>query len=101
MPSGSQFEVYGNPGRLDGLADTQFTYQARFDAILDQLSTVAATTRGDWSGAGRDQYGASHIAQTAEYQEVQAQFRKLAELTTEAARRWQQVCTFANSKFEL
>ena len=99
MPAGSQYELYGNPGQLQSLSDLQASYRTRFAGILEQLATVASNAKGNWVGAGSEQYDASHMKHTKEYQDVQAAFGKLIGMTSDASGRWAQTCSFANSRF--
>lgn len=98
MP-GPGFQLYGNPSGLQGLADSQRTYEARFQSILGQLAGIAGVTLGNWSGGGHDNFNSSHSKLKGDFEEVSNAFRKMAGTTDEAGGKWSTMIGYANSKF--
>ena len=98
MP-GPGFALYGNPSALTGLADSQRTYEAKFQGIMAQLADVAGVALKNWSGGGHSNFDGSHNKLSGEYDQVCAAFKKMASMTDDAGSKWTKMISFANSRF--
>lgn len=79
------YDVYGNVGRLNDLAETQQSFHSRFQTIMDSIDSAARQTLGQWEGAGQ----AGFTRTSAEYERlhtaVQSAFARLITSTHESA----------------
>ncbi len=79
------WDVYGNVGRLNNLADTQQNFHNRFQGVMNEVDSVAKRTLGQWEGAGQ----AGFTQASAEYERlhtaVQSAFSRLIASTHESA----------------
>lgn len=79
------YDVYGNVGLLNNLADTQQGFHNRFQTVMNSIDTVARQTLGQWDGAGQ----AGFTRASAEYERlhtaVQSAFSRLITSTHESA----------------
>lgn len=79
------WDVYGNVGLLQNLADTQQSFHGRFQGIMGSIDTVARRTLGQWEGAGQ----AGFTQASAEYERlhtaVLSAFSRLITSTQETA----------------
>ncbi|THV40140.1 WXG100 family type VII secretion target [Glycomyces buryatensis] len=84
----SPYELYGNVGALQGLADVQHTYRGRFDGILAQIQGHVSTVQGKWVGAGTAGFASFNTESEGEFTELQAAFQRLATATEDSASNW-------------
>ena len=79
------WDVYGNVGLLNNLADTQQNFHNRFQGVMNEVDSVAQRTLGQWDGAGQ----AGFTQASAEYERlhtaVQSAFSRLIASTHESA----------------
>ncbi len=79
------WDVYGNVGLLNNLADTQQNFHNRFQTVMNEVDSVAQRTLGQWDGAGQ----AGFTQASAEYERlhtaVQSAFSRLIASTHESA----------------
>lgn len=62
------YDVYGNVGLLQGLAETQQSFHHRFQAIMTGIDAAARVTLGQWEGAGQ----AGFTQTAADYERLHA-----------------------------
>lgn len=80
-----KYDIYGDVGRLNELADNQQSYHARFAGIMDGISTAATQTMSQWSGAGQEGFTATSVEYEQLYESVQQAFTRLIGSTRDSA----------------
>ncbi|WP_116246336.1 WXG100 family type VII secretion target [Nocardiopsis sp. FIRDI 009] len=96
---GSQFDVYGNVGQLEGLASDQQAHLARFTAIMSQINEQSESTVSQWEGSGSAQFQAKAQEFDSHFAEVNAAFSKMIEATSGTAEKYGRLTNYLNSLF--
>ncbi|MFC5752889.1 WXG100 family type VII secretion target [Actinomadura rugatobispora] len=84
MGNNGGFEVYGNSGKLTGLAGDQAHHLGRLRALLTAIDGQARTTLSQWEGAGNESATRLFNEYEQHFNQVNAAFQRLV-TTTESA----------------
>lgn len=79
------YDVYGNVGLLNGLADSQQQFHNRFRGIMSGIDAVARATLGQWEGAGQAGFTQTAADYERVHTEVLAAFSRLIVSTQESS----------------
>lgn len=79
------YDVYGNVGLLQNLADTQQNFHNRFQGVMSSIDTVARQTLGQWDGAGQAGFSQASADYERLHTAVQSAFSRLITSTHESA----------------
>ncbi len=79
------WDVYGNVGLLNNLADTQQNFHNRFQGVMNEVDSVAQRTLGQWDGAGQAGFTQASVEYERLHTAVQSAFSRLIASTHESA----------------
>ncbi|CAM4036282.1 hypothetical protein GCM10009799_22540 [Nocardiopsis rhodophaea] len=93
------FEVYGNVGGLQNLAEEQQGYLQRFQGIMEQIKTQSSSTVDKWEGSGSPEFQAKAQEFDSHFNQVNSAFAKVIDATDGAANNYRKLSNYLNGLF--
>lgn len=94
------YDVYGNVGKLENLADTQQSFHNRFQGIMASIDTVARQALGQWDGAGQAGFTQTSAEYVRLHTAVLSAFSRLITGTHESADSYRRLSNHLHGLFD-